>query len=488
MFNSVRANGWEHTTVPIAALYSALSDESADIRTRAANSLGYHRRREVVMRLLSMIESGEPVARVRQAAFQSMGQIGDEVALDSLERCIAKEKEVSVRTTCAGALSGIISTRSSLLAIEALRDPSPSVVNQAIASLGSFNSEEARKSLVKIIDEGDPILSLRAISALGMTGNPKATEDLLPLIDVEVDENRLIEVLKAVTRLGGSTVSNAVRAVYTSTESDRVRRYALMALSSAQDSGAGRYAVDALQSEDPLVRLQALSIMREAGDKQGVAPLVAAGLKQGTNIYARSQEWLESHPHQAILELALLNEFLRTAIAIDPERGFKLFAMAAESVNVARNTPSLLQVAEGFYRARWQALYGIGYAHDHDAEGILIEAVTDHDPRIRAVTVRSMGVFGASHFHPQLVGALDDNSAEVRWTTARVLGRHARTEDAPLLMSLLDDQHAVVRKEAVLSLGYLGSELAIDELENMHQSDADPLVREAASFALSLIN
>ena len=99
-----------------------------------------------------------------------------------------------------------------------------------------------------------------------------------------------------------------------------------------------------------------------------------------------------------------------------------------------------------------------------------------------------MGVFGPGHFHPQLISALDDHSAEVRWAAARVLGRHARKEDAALLIPLLKDQHAVVRKEAALSLGYLGSELAIDELENVYRSDTDPLVKEAASFALSLIN
>lgn len=47
------ANGWEHGTVPFEALVAALGSESAHMRERAAQSLGYRGKREARRRCWS---------------------------------------------------------------------------------------------------------------------------------------------------------------------------------------------------------------------------------------------------------------------------------------------------------------------------------------------------------------------------------------------------------------------------------------------------
>lgn len=131
---------------------------------------------------------------------------------------------------------------------------------------------------------------------------------------------------------------------------------------------------------------------------------------------------MERYPNKAVVELSVLNEFLRTVIAIDPHHADKLFKVVTQPYVVARNRPLLLQVAEGLYRARWHGLYGIGYTHAGTADDVLKRSIADPDARVRAVALRSMGVSDPTRFHSLAVKALNDISAECagkrRWCWA----------------------------------------------------------------------
>ncbi len=485
--NLSQSNGWEHTTIPITVLISALSDASAEIRMQAANSLGYRHQTIAVEHLVTLLDQGEPVARVRQAAYQSLGKIGKDQALESLAKCLANEPQASVGMGCVDALGSIPSGFSEELVIKTLADPSPAVRNTAITSLGNFPSEPVRQLLVAIINGEDRLEQIRAIRALGKTRNPRAAGDLLPLADIEAEENYLIEVLKAIASVGGVQTSDDIEKLYLQTDSDRLRRYALIALSSIRGDDAGNYAVDALTTKDLLTRLQALEILREADDKQITRRVVEAGLIHSHKLYQQPDDWSESTLQNPILELSLVNEFLRTVISLDPRYGYELFALVSGPNNLASTSPLMLRIAEGFYHARWQGLYALGYTYNPGAEKYLKQAINDSDHRIRAVALRSIGVYGAKTFPQEVAAAVKDESAEVRWTAARVIGRDRASNNVQALITMLDDVHATVRKEAALSLGYLGHKEAIDELEIVEKKDPAPRVREAASFTLSVL-
>ena len=482
---AANANGWEHTAIPVSALIEALNDKDPALRQQAAHSLGHHRGTEVVAELNKVIKNKEPNPTIRQAVFVSLGKIGDPAALSNIGSCLASEEETSVRIACAAALSGIVSTEAESLTLDNLPDEDQTVQRALITSLGNYTSKRSLAILSESLNSKDPLQRGAAIAALGKTGQPGALKLLLPLLKVDIDESTLISVLKAVARIGGTDTPESIRTIYRKTSSDRIRRFTLIAMASFDEKVDGLF--EALNSKDPLLQIQALEIFRENNNKDDIDRLTRTATLHATTFFDRPSSWLEENPDLALLELSVLNEYLRTVIAIDPHHAGGLFKVVTRKIGHARDKPILLQVAEGLYRARWQGLYGLGYTHKGTGEKLLKQAVQDSDERIRAVALRSMGVKDPGRFRGQAIALLDDESAEVRWHAAMVLGRDKDNSDVSALLNAANDSYSRVRKEVALSLGYRGNSQAEPVLEKMMNEDSDREVRAAAGYALGLL-
>ena len=92
-------NGWEHGTVSFEALVAALRSESADMRTKATESLGYRGETRGTPPLLELLGRPEPSHRVRAAAYTALGLLADHQALPALERCLRDETREEIRGT-----------------------------------------------------------------------------------------------------------------------------------------------------------------------------------------------------------------------------------------------------------------------------------------------------------------------------------------------------------------------------------------------------
>ena len=483
----VGANGWEHTSIPLTALITALKDDSADIRTRAAHSLGHRYEDQAVEGLIDLIKKEEPIATVRAAAFQSLGKIGDQRALPLINLCLAQEKQVSVRAVCAAALGGIPGGNSEQTAIKALADSERSVRANAITSVGKFKSIKSLGALSEFIRGDDEDLRLRAIDAMGNIGMQEAVPDLAPLIEPDTEIHLLIRLLRAAARIGASEFHEKIKRVYISNSDPQVQRYALIALSATKHNTAHLFALRSLQSEDLLARLVGLEILRENASIAHVTEIAATAVEQCRTLYATNRNWSQTQSEQTVLELSLLNEYLRTLTALDPHSGFDLYKMASASLVIPVLSAESLKISEGFYRAKWQAIYGLGYTIDPSTETILGNALRDADHRIRSVALRSAGVYGSLELLTLVAELLNDPIAEVRWTAAAVLGRLGSLKTLEPLTQALDDLHGRVRQEAALALGYLGNNKAVPALENLLVTERSEPVRQAATFALSLL-
>lgn len=482
------ANGWEHTALPPEVLIRALAAPVVAVRQQAAHSLGYHPREEVVNALMGRLEDGEPDTSVRQAIFHSLGKVGDARALDSIARCLDGEVRVSVRAACGEALGGIGDDRALGLAGEALADPEAPVRLAAIRSLGGFRTGTA---VVVLLDHGGkhPEHLAAVIDALGRTGQDGALVGVLPHLVPGSPPAILASALKAVSRLGGGDVAaRAVERVHVAVEDPAIRRLSLVALAASGSESAGAGLRRALADGDPLTRIQALQIIREGGDSAMLPFLLEAGLDEAGRLYRRSDADIDRDTATVIVELAVINEILRTVIALDAAGGEALYRVVAGPPVVPRNRPDLLKVAEGFYRARWQGMYGLGYARSDFLHAILEAGAADPDHRIRSVALRSMGVHGAEEFRPALLTALDDPHHEVRRQAAMVLGRDAGLADVTPLLVLLEDPDARVRLEASRSLGYLGNPAARQRLRRAAAEDTDQRVRQTAAFSLDMLS
>ena len=191
---AVTGNGWEHGTVSFKALVAALRSESAGMRTRAAESLGYRGEPRGTPALLDLLDRGETSHRVRSAAYTALGHLADPRALPALERCLRDEAREEIRGDCVAALGGLGNQESLDLVVEAFRTDSHALVRRrAVDALGGFARPESVKLLSGLLAGVNPSLRLRAIAALGRTGTHEATAPLLArLRDAEETAERAV--------------------------------------------------------------------------------------------------------------------------------------------------------------------------------------------------------------------------------------------------------------------------------------------------------
>ncbi|RMD62134.1 MAG: HEAT repeat domain-containing protein, partial [Alphaproteobacteria bacterium] len=138
--DGARANGWEHTTVPIEALFEALRFDDPVTRARAAESLGYRREPEAFAPLRAALERPEDDPNVRSAIYTALGALGDPRAVPVLQDCLDREQRAELRAECVAALGRLAQPESLPRIIAATRDdPSILVRSRAVDALGHYD-------------------------------------------------------------------------------------------------------------------------------------------------------------------------------------------------------------------------------------------------------------------------------------------------------------------------------------------------------------
>ena len=485
------ANGWEHTAIPVELLIEALGHDDAQIRQQAAHSLGHHHTDNVTRALLTSLQQGEMSDSVRQAIFASLGKIGSPLALKAVDQCLRHDPLVATRTLCAAAVGNIFDSRSLSLAQFALNAPEKPVKRAAITSLGYLGGALAVESLTPFVGESSPF-RLTAIRALGYSAHPSAIPAIAKFIHPTSEPALLVEALKAVTRLGSKEILQPIQAVFNESSDQRVRRFALIALHSDTQQGQSQGLVESLHDPDPLMKIQALELIRELGDQQLLDATISIGSDFAVNFYKQTPDTIRNNPKQALVNLSVINEFLRTVIAIDPHHGDPLFAITGQWIDFAPRSPIELSIAQGLYKARWQSIYGAGYTHPGAMDDLILAGFSDSDARLRAVAVRSMGVNNPERFLEQTLISMNDKVADVRRQGAIVLGRarglaNDESKQINALLQATFDDHFLVRIEAISSLGYLGNPTARQRLTTLKNNDADARIRASASHSLALL-
>lgn len=481
------ANGWEHTSIDFEVLQQALNDANPNVRRRAAESLGFRQQAGATEALLARLEKDEPVASVRQEIYGALGRLGESQAIDSMRNCLENEGSAALRSQCAGALGNFDSQAAELLALRAADDENHQVRSRAIASLGYFSSAATIRYLINLARDSDDPRQHLALHSLGRTRAAAATEVLVDLLENSTNPVQTIVVLQAFILLGDPDASGVIQALYRSSDDERIKQYALVAMASARASGSESYFLDALSSENHASRVLGLVALRKMGSPGQIEIISRHAIDDSSDLFSQGSEQLLNDPVATIASLDLLNEYLKTIIQLAPEAGESVYLQATTAVSIPRTSSAALKIAEGFYKARWQSVYGLGYTESAQAIKHVAQAMKDPDFRIRAVAIRSMGVLGNRENLGLVEAMLGDEMAEVRWTAARVLGRMRASESIEALMQSLDDDHAQVRLESVTALGYLGATMARSKIAQTAAEDPDPGVREAAVYAASLI-
>ena len=496
----VAANGWEHTAISLEALVIALEDKNVSLRLRAAQSLGFRPQVESINALTKRLSQGESSIDVRKEIFHSLGRIGKHQAVPAITQCIATEEVNVVKAECIRSIRLINAPSLEPLVFDHIESESEVIRRSAISSLGAFTTKKTIDQLATLIQDADPAIANLAIIALGRTKAASAAPILVSALREAKTDRGTLNVLHALINLRDKSTTDAIHAIYSKSDHAEIKRTALIAMSATDGDMSKQYFLDALSSADTLIKIQSLIILRGQESQQDIEAVVSYGMQDLESYLTKETAELLDQPNQTLQTISLLNEYLKTIIAISPKQGARLYQLSVATRNIPRTSAINLNIAQGLYQARWQGIYGSGYVlNDPHVDSWIIEATKDSDPRIRAVATRSLGVRETASNIPLVQSLLSDPIAEVRWTAARVLGRLKSMSSVPFLTHSITDTSSMVRVESSLSLGYLLQNIqgeknslhvqeAVTALTKQTHHDTDSRVRQAAAYALTLIH
>ena len=244
-------------------LIKALKDEDAEVRLKAAKTLGEIKNSEAVGPLIDALSDEN--WHVRKMAAWALG-----------ESDVRNEAKKALLLERFG--GSTLDIRSVNPIIRALDDEDAAVRIRAAQALGEINNSEAVDPLIKVLGDEDWHVRDMAAWALGEINDERGIDPLSYLSVKDVDSDVRNEAKKALLleRFGGSTldirsVNPIIRAL--DDEDATVRLRAVQALGEIKNSEAVDPLIEVLGDEDWHVREMAAWALGEIGDDRAVDPL-----------------------------------------------------------------------------------------------------------------------------------------------------------------------------------------------------------------------
>jgi HEAT repeat protein len=290
------------------------------------------------------------------------------------------------------------------------------IAQAAIDGLGELKARRAVGPLLGLLG-GDLWLRLAAVIALGKIGDPRATLDLLGVID---DETLGTTALEAIGRIA--------------------------------DPGAVKRLTAALVSEDRIPqRDEILTALGECLKPSGLSGLRSEGEVLSERFLSYLQEALAS-PRDPLKAAA--NRFVR-AFQLRP-----LYTLLVEHLDeepLTQETVSFLAALPA-----------------DQGEAIVRAALTHDRPGVRAAALRVLGLRSEPWGDPLLVERLADPDAEVLAATVRSLARRRPPNVFSRVLPLLFHVSEAVRTRALEALPALAAPGDVDQVRSLLQSATDP--------------
>jgi len=174
--------------------------EAARSLANADDDTSRDRAREALRPLLD-----DPVARVRAAAIESLGYVGDDHDLPALCRRL-REPAQAVRQVAVVAIARIGTAESQTTLRGLLTSEYPDVRFQAVEALGTLGDPSSTSALVECFDDSDPQVREAAIDAVDAVGGTRhdGVADRLADMLADADEHVRVAASVALVRSGDS--------------------------------------------------------------------------------------------------------------------------------------------------------------------------------------------------------------------------------------------------------------------------------------------
>jgi cyclophilin family peptidyl-prolyl cis-trans isomerase/HEAT repeat protein len=382
----------------------------------------------------------DPEGRVRRRAAHAVGRVGLTEGVQPLAAVLAGDRDAEVREMAAFAL-GLIGHRSAVEPLRAaLRDPSPIVQGRAAEALGLIGDAGSALAIAAMASLHLPALDPAALGA---------DEGAYPL-DPAAEAFRL--GVYALTRL--KAADELLSVVLNQAGQPRLTWWPVAyALSRTEDARAVPALATLLRSGGRVSRAFAargLGARKAAGSAAALVPL--------------AQGW-RTDPRSAVAAIRALAQ-IGSGEAAAPLR-------------------TLAQARDADPDLRLEAVVALGLLKDHDALNIVLDAVTDPWPAMRAAALRALEAIDLETFVIVLSGLDVDPHPSVRAATASLLPSLGAARAVPRLSALMTGQDPAVAAAAVTAM--LGMpEQPKDFAATLERllAGGDVMVRAAAASAL----
>ena len=137
---------------------------------------------------------------------------------------------------------------------------------------------------------------------------------------------------------------------------------------------------------------------------------------------------------------------------------------------------------------REEAILDLGELHDERAVEPLIKVVNQDTVENRAYAITALAEIGDHRAIETLIFCLMDNEENIRLAASRALGKFISPQAiSSLLVSLRKDPNVNVKSRAALSLGAIGSELAVEDLLQESKMEHPAALLYSIDSALKMI-
>lgn len=240
-----------------------------------------------------------------------------------------------------------------------------------------------------------------------------------------------------------------------------------------------------LASDDLLVRLNILYVLRAIGTPDTLPPRIKAASDPNPKVRAQAIAGLPAfdigEPRQTLLRAlkdpdplvrnAAIRAFLPSPRAKPPGNPLR-YATATVLIPLLDDPATQLAAA-----------HTLGHLDMNVACRPLLKLLQAKDHEVRLAAVEALGRLKDKQIAVELTAALRDEDRYVRLYAAQSLGQIADLRTTPALVQLLSDKEPFLRREAARALGEVGDLRAATALLPL-LDDADEQVRSAAAEAL----
>lgn len=453
-----------------------LSDDSVQIKTRAAELLGRTKDDRAIEVLLKFLECKADTRTkdtdlVRSTVLAALGEIGGERAIEALIASLTSGSEsVFVRVRCITSLQNLLNsldgdieqTAGFNAILDATSDGDGQIRVHAVRALGTLKLASTYQTLEKMVDDKDPQVRKEAISALGELGDSRASD----LIAKKVVSDPIASVkeasISALRKIGSNdTATLDALTIALKNKADSVRY-------------GSSYAVEELTGLSTREFLEGILVDREKSWK--MREVAAHALAK--NRYA----------HRCTLGLADEKRAVRNACAIILVRNvdLRLSSMFYDEDKMLEFME--LMIAEPDENLRAGVAKILGDLRGEKGVKLLVRGLKDESVRVRVCSAIALNKIK----NPLAVESLIETYKRekqpiVRQNVVEALGEIRDPRAIETLCEALTDETQFVRAAAAISLSKIPSTSAVDPLIQ-RLKDELPVVRKATLKALSKID